>query len=265
MRSLRKLPSILLAVGALCLTACGGGPDNSSPAGAINASVSALKSNDLTALVNNVVPADKLAEARAEWTKKSMSDEEKAEFNMKLGMLTAAGAEDNIFMMLKPNLAEAQMGLQQGIGMLGMVAAMSVNSPDMSPEEQANFQKLMQGMQAWGQGIDLNDEAKLKQALGIACNAVRATGIKNADDLMALSFDQAMVKGGGILAGAKQILSLYKLDLDGVLNSISVGSPTINGDLATLPVTVTVFGQTFTGPATYKQVAGKWFAENSLD
>lgn len=259
-RSFAALPA--LATLLLGLAACGGG-GNDSPEGAVSGGVAAARGNDVATLVNTYFPPDMRAEMERGWKEmqtEPISDEQKAEFNMAMGMLTMSGAEDNLLAKIKPELSEAQQGVQQAGGMLAMVVGMGLAAkPELDDAEKQKAMETVGAVGQWLQGVDLTDEAKLRQAISAVCAGARDLGIANADQLRALSFDQALAKGGVALGALKKVTAIYGLDLDSTLDSISVGSPVVNGATAKVPTSITLFGKTFTSTALLEQKDGKWY------
>ena len=258
---------LLCGIALLGLTGCFGGQagaDNTSPDGAVKATVAALKANDIERFAATAIPPAAYAEAEAEWRRqqsKPVDDQEAAQFDMMMTQLTADGAEQTLLAMVKPQLAEAQGMVQRGAGMLTMVASQTLASEELSPEEQQQMQAFTGAVGQWLGSIDLTDEAKVGEAIDVACATARELEIPNHAALRALSFDQALRKGGILLAGVKEILAIYDLDVDATLDSVEVGSPEIDGDIAKVPVTVTLLGQTYTSPSVLQQVDGRWYGQ----
>ncbi|MDA3961784.1 MAG: hypothetical protein PF961_13420 [Planctomycetota bacterium] len=262
-----KAFSPLLLIGsvtlACALLGCGGGVSNATPEGAVSGTIQSLRNNDLKALFeHSVAPADQ-AEARSAFAAKMAEparDDEKAQFNSKMTQLTADGAEDTVYLLIKPQLAKAQGSLTGAVGMLSMMAMSVVPSEGMSEDEQKEMQAMLAGVGEWAGKVDLTDEAKAKQAVGVVCATARDLKVPNYDALTALSFDDALVKGGQVMAGLKKVLKIYSFDIDAVLDSAKVGAPVVTGTSASVPLSLTVFGNTSTGDVNLEQVAGKWFA-----
>ncbi len=255
-----------LVASALVLAACGGGSalptDTSTPEGSVGACVEGLKDNDIKSVAEAVVPQDAMQQARSKWQTNlaNMSESEKQQFDQVMGMLTAEGAENTLFAMAEPQLPEYQQQLQFASGLMGM-AAMGIDQQEgLSAEEKDSAKKFVGALNGWLSKVDLTDTDTVKQAIAIACETARDLDVPNASALQQLSFDQALGKGGEILAGAKQVLALYDLDLNEVLDSVEVGAPAVDGQQAKVPVSLTWQGEDFKFPVTLQQQGGRWFA-----
>lgn len=260
--SVRTLPTIALCV-LLASASLAPAADSSSPQGAVAGIFTALRNNDLTTLSNVVLNPGKRAEASQAYAaqmKEELDPEQTMQIDMVLGMLQAPGAEEMIVMMMEPQLAEAQMQLGQLSAMVGMMGGMMLASdPDMSDEDRQEAMAIAQAASQWLAGLKLTDPEKLQQAVALACAAVRQLGVNDAAGLRALSLDEALAKAGPVLAALKGITQLYGLDLDAILDDIVLGEPTIDGDRASVPVTVTFFGQSKTSPMSLQRHDGQWY------
>ena len=191
-----------------------------------------------------------------------MSASDKAQFNAALTQISADNAEDTIYQLIKPKLAEAQGGIAQiksGIpSMIEGIVAMQGSTKDA---DKKTAQEMGTAIGKWIGDLKLDDEAKAKKAIGIVCSTVRKLKIKNADELDALTFDQALDKGGKALAGVKKVLDIYGLSLNDTLGSVKVGKPEISGETATVPVTSTMLGVTTTQSAKLKKTGDRWYVD----
>lgn len=269
------LRSLCFATCILALVGCVGDPgaggaalDNSTPDAAISSSVAALKANDIAGFVASAIPPESQSEAEAAWNEERtapVDEQEAAQFNMMMTQLTADGAEQTLLTMIKPQLPEAQQQMQMAAGLVTMLAAGAMDNAELTDAEKQQSQAMVSAIGQWLTTIDLTDEAKVSEAIGIACATARDLGVPNHEALRALSYDQMLGKGGQALGGVKQILALYGLDIDATLDSIEVGEPAVDGDTAKVPVSVSILGQTQTTTAVLQQIDGKWFGEPPAD
>lgn len=246
----------------LVLAACGGqGADNTTPEGAVKATVSALQKDDLHRALATALPPEAWIEFEQEWMAQQsepVDEQQAAEFNEMMTKLTAEGAEQDLLTMVKPQLAMAQGQVEQMAGMFTMLTAGAVPE-GLSAEEQQKAEKTMAAIGRWLASVDLTDEAKAEEAVGIVVATARELELPDYQAARALSLEQALDKGGVAMGGLKRVLALYDLDVQAVLDSVAVGSAEVEGETATVPVTVTILGEEHTMPLSLQQIAGRWY------
>lgn len=231
----RSQPLVLLALPFLF--ACGGA-STASPDGAMEASVQALRDNDIAGWIAISMSPQEQKEARASWeqqAKKPPTAEEREQFDSTMQMLTSKDAEKEIFALVQPQLA--QMKVQWG-GMMGFlpmaVGGMAGDNPAAKQAAQDLGTKLA--------ALDIADEAKIKKAIAVATKTAQKLDVKDFAALQALSFDDLTGKGAVVLAGVKEVLTVYGLDLDATLDSVDAKVVSEKDDQAQLEVSYKLFG-----------------------
>ena len=265
--SLPFLRAGTLALGLILVGGCGGGssaPEATTPDAVVTTISKQVQKDDLAGLVRSILNPAAYAKAQQEWDKKRkepVKDEDKVQFSMVMTQLTAPGAENTLFLLAKPKLAEAQQMLPMAGMFLGMAVQGVAKEDKLSAEEKQQAQKVAAALSTWITGLKLDDEAKLKQAIGIACTTARALKLENMDQVCALEFDALLTKVGPVVGGVSSILAIYGLDLKAAAASMKAGTPLVTGTTAKVPVSFTLLGQTFSSTSIFEQHGGKWFPQ----
>ncbi len=265
--SLPFLRAGTLALGLLVIGGCGGGgstPEASTPETVVTTISQQVQKDDLAGLFRTCLNPTAYAKAQQDWDKKRkepVKDEDKVQFAMVMTQLTAPGAENTLFLLAKPKLAEAQAMLPMAGMFLGMAVQGVAKDDKLSAEEKQQAQKVVAALSTWITSVKLDDEAKLKQAIGIACTTARGLKLQDLDQVRALDLDALLTKAGPVLGGVSSILAIYGLDLKASAASVKTGTPVITGTTAKIPVTFTILGQTLTSTSILEQVGGKWYPQ----
>lgn len=136
---------------------------------------------------------------------------------------------------------------------------MAIGSFPGSADEKKQLGETLDAAKNWATNLDIADEAKAKKAIGIFCKAVRDSEINSIDEILAMNFDQFLTKVGPLMGSAKNIMAIYDLDINAMLNSVKLGTPTEKDGKTEVPMTFTAFGKTSTVQVPLKAQNGKWF------
>ena len=236
---------------------------NTTPDGAILGAAACMRDNDIKGLLERVRPPEDYAKMKEKFAAKpKMSDSDKAGFNAVLTQLTADGAEETIYQLIKPKLSEAQGSLVEAKdGIPDMIQGLVAMQGITDEGELKSAQEMAGAIGKWVGNLKIDKEVTAKKAIGIVCATVRSLKIKSADDLEALTFDQFMDKAGLAVDGLKQVLDIYGLSINDSIASIKVGKPEIDGDTATVPVTSTFLGKSITLPAKLTKSGDGWYGK----
>lgn len=237
-------------------------------ASTVDAQVKAFRNNDLKALLEAALPAAEIERMRSEWDKnrqQDISEEERAEFAENWGKLTAPDGVDKIMAEIEPQLAQMK---PQMAGMIAMVqggAQMSIaQSTDLTEAQKAQATAFVQGLSGWLNKTDFTDPALMRSSLTALADGMRATGITRLDDLKALSFDQALEKGGIALGGLKNAFAAYGFSLDAIADSVKTEVVSEAGDNAKLKVSYALFDSPMSFESEMTRVDGKWYGKDML-
>jgi len=245
----------------------------STPEGTIAASVKALRDNNITALLENTLPPAELAKVKSDWGKnmqEPVTDEDRKQFSDTMTKLTAPDAEAKLYAQIEPQLKEFDQKSAQQMPMMiamgqGFAQSAIQQSKDLNDQQKQQAQALLDSVAKWAQATRFTDPALVKSAIAIMCKAARDMNLKSVDDARALSYDQAMQKGGIVLGAVKQVLAVYGLNVDKALDSIKVEPVASSGDTAKVKVTYTAFEQTFATDNDLVRVNGKWYSKQAVD
>ena len=248
-------------------------PAAAAPDASVMASVHALRSNNIAAMLDNALPARELAKLKADWSKEMnkdpITDEERHKFTEHMAQLTAPGAEDKLYAQLEPQLKQleqqsAQMPMMIAMGQGFIQSAIQQNKDLNDPQKQQTL-ALIDATAKWAQTAKFTDGPLAKQAIGVVCKTARDLNLKTLDEVRALNYDQAMQKAGIVVAGFKQLLAVYGLSLDKALDSVKAETVATTADTAKVKVSYTAFDQPFTTESDLVKVDGKWVSKQAVD
>jgi len=244
------------------------------PDGTVLASIHALRTNNIAALLDNALPPDELAKLKGDWSKEMnkdpVTDEERSKFAEQMGKLTAPGAEDKIYAEAEPQLKQfEQQGAQQMPMMIamgqGFIQSAIQQNKDLTEPQKQQTVALVDATAKWAQTAKFTDPALARQAIGLVCKTARDLNLKTIDEVRALNYDQAMQKAGIAMAGFKQVLAVYGLSMDKALDSVKAQTVSTNGDTAKIKVTYTAFEQPFTTESDLVRVSGRWYSKQAVE
>lgn len=244
-----------------------------SPKGAVESAVKALRANDLNALLRASMPEEHFNRLGKRWQEDLNADEigedERMQFAMTMGMLTADGAEDALMAMLEPQLVEldkqmAQLPLMIGMGR-GIAAGAIEQQEELSAEQKAQAQKSLDAIAAWAQKTPFTDRQRARKAVGVVTRTARALELNTLDEVYALSFEQALGKGGVVMGGLKEVLEVYDLSIDRTLDSVKTSVVTESGDQAKVRVDWTLLDAPLSLESEMVRKDGRWFSRDTLE
>jgi len=244
------------------------------PAGAVSASVAALRKNDVGALMQDILPPAALAKFKADWhdnmNKEPVTDKDRQQFAETMAKLTAPDAEANLYKEIEPKLKQFDQKSAQQMPMMiamgeGFAQSSIKQNKDLSEQQKQQAGKLLDATAKWAQSTKFTDPALVKQAIAVMCNTARKLNLKSIDTLRALTYEQGMQKAGILLAGMKQLFAVYDLNMDKVLDSVKVQPVSAQGDNATIKVTYTAFDQPFTTETRMQRVGSQWYGTHAIE
>jgi len=246
--------TLLLAVGPLAAA------DLSQPESAIAVPAQAIKSNDLVGLFKALLPADQ-EKAKAEWQKarSQMSPSDKAEFNEFLNKMLATDAVDRIVSEMEPNLKDMNPAeMAAGVQMFGGMMAMQLAQNPQTKDQGALLQQLVMDVAAWLPTSGIEQPAKLRESATHFVNSIKALGVSNADELIALDLETLLTRSGDATKEMKKALTVYGLNPDAFLGSLALTNIAGTGDTRTATLSFTAFGKPYQMPADLKLKDGFW-------
>ena len=239
------------------------------PVETLQATTDAFKKNDLGSLLALTLPPAKLDEIKADWDKnraEPITEEDRKEFADGWGKLVADGAVDKMMTEVEPQLEQMKMQLPMMMPMFQGMATMSVSeSTELSDEQKAAATGALNGLFTWAQTADLANGDKLRQALTIAHERGRSLNINSLDDVKAMEFDQMLAKGSVMLGAVKEMLNVYGLSLDDMAGSMQAEQVSMEGDMAKVRTSYTLFGQQVSYDTELVKQDGRWYSKDGME
>lgn len=278
-----KIKHYILAIAAgvvLALSACGqhGESAQKGPATAakglaphetVMKSVAALRNNDLKQFLSVSLPADKYKEVQQQWEEKKqepVTDEDKQEYANSMQQLTQDDAVDKIMTQLEPQLDQMRAQMPMFVGMFQGIAQSAITqSEEMTDEQKQQAQKAVTAMTAWAQRTDLASPDLARKAVTAAVETARKIDLPTLDKVHELSFDQMLEKGGVLLAGVKDILAVYDLDVNHTLDSVKAETVSQDGDNAKVRTSFDFLGTQQEYVGDYVKVNDRWVAKEAME
>ena len=265
---------------ALVLTACHGKddasqPGSSTPEGAVQASVELLKAGDFSGLWKHALPPADYATMRADWHQlvqnpQPVTAEDRARFNQALQELTAPDAENKLYAELQPKLTTMEQQYKDQLPVLVSVGEALLKNgvaqnKTLTVEQKTQANAVLDVLTPWAQQTPWFDQAKAKQAVGIAVTTARKLDLKSPEQVRTMDFDTTMAKYSVGFAGAKQLLGIYGLSVDDTLNSIKVTPIDNSNGHARVKIDYTLLGKPLSTESKLVQQDGRWYSEDMLN
>ena len=265
---------------ALVLTACHGKddasqPGSSTPEGAVQASVELLKAGDFSGLWKHALPPADYATMRADWHQlvqnpQPVTAEDRARFNQALQELTAPDAENKLYAELQPKLTTMEQQYKDQLPVLVSVGEALLKNgvaqnKTLTVEQKTQANAVLDVLTPWAQQTPWFDQAKAKQAVGIAVTTARKLDLKSPEQVRTMDFDTTMAKYSVGFAGAKQLLGIYGLSVDDTLNSIKVTPIDNSNGHARVKIDYTLLGKSLSTESKLVQQDGRWYSEDMLN
>lgn len=272
--------ALLPLLAALLLGACHGKDDAAQPGGstpeaALQASIDLVKAGDFNGLWKHALPPADYANLRADWSQhqqdpRPISAEDRARFDETMHKLTEPDAETRLYAELQPKLASMQQQYKDQLPVLISVGEALVKSgvsqsKSLSAEQKAQAGSVIDVLAPWAQQTPWFDEARAKQAVGVAVATARKLDLKNPEQLRTMDFDTSMGKYAIGYAGLKQLLSIYGLSVDDTLNSIRLTPVSSSNGHAVVKVDYTLLGKPLSTESRLVQQDGRWYSEDMLN
>jgi hypothetical protein len=260
MRLRRSFLAVLVL--AASSTACSGGSGGATtPDGAVSASVSALRENDLASFVRATMSPADYTELESQWIERRSSPptaEEAQQFEEVMTKLRAKGAADDLYAELEPQLDAMSQQFAMMLGMLPMLASMAASEGGLTGADTAAM-----GLASKLGTVDVADREKLRKTLAVVTACARDLEVETLAELQALSFDAALERGGQVLAAAKEVLAVYGLSVDGMLDSVEVEVLSKAEGQARVQVSYDLFGTPQEAAVDLVETDGRWFPSGS--
>ncbi len=279
-----RLPSLRYALlplfAALLVSACQGKDDaskagGSTPEAALQASIDLVKAGDFNGLWKHALPPADYANMRADWGRhlqqpEPISAEDRAKFDETMHKLTEPDAETKLYAELQPKLAAMEQKYKDQLPVLISVGQAVVKSgiaqnQTLGVTQKAQADSVIDVLAPWAQQTPWFDQAKAKQAVGVAVATARKLDLKSPEQLRTMDFDTAMAKYATGYAGLKQLVAIYGLSVDDTLNSIKLTPVSNANGHAVVKVDYTLLGKPLSTESKLVQQDGRWYSEDVLE
>ncbi len=274
---MNTIKMLLIAMAMMSLMACGEDQgagsaakevakmDTNSPDGALKAVVASLRSNDLKTMIQTSMSEEQYNELVAEFEKgkaTEVSEADEAQFQQMMGMLTSEGAEDTLYAMAAPQLEQARAMLPMMLMMGKEQVLQGIQTNAMVPEDQKeSASKIAGAVMDWVGENDILSEEVTKGAIAAAVATAKELNMSSLSEVKNMSFDQALDKGAVVLGGVKNIMGAYGISMDDMLDSVELSNVQVNGETATMDMTMELFGEEITQAVNMVQKNGKWVSD----
>jgi len=236
--------------------------DKNTPEGAFVLTMHTLADSDIKSAVKNSLSKDKYNELVTEYEtqqKQPMDEQQKMQFNQALQLINQDNAEEQIFNMIAPQLTQIRafmpmmlMGAKDQIGQ-----QLGATTTALAPRCNTNAE-VVDNTVTWIMDNDILKEEKVKNSVAELVATGRNLNLSSADDLQALSFDEALSMGGDVFSGFKNALNAHGIDINNILRSAEVSDVNVTGDKATMVASFEVFGKTACSEVTMAKRDGFW-------
>lgn len=232
-----------------------------------------LRRNDIDALYRHALTPGLYARMRAQWqppaTAASFSPAEHAQFDKLMAVLAAPGADVLLWAEIKPRLpalqARYQPQLPAMIGMLRTMADTAIRrSPTLTPLEQVQAIAALGAVADWAQRAPWFDADHVKRVLGILTATAQKMPFRTLDEALSLPYGESMQVTGALWSAFKQILAVYGLSVDTILDSAQIKLLSDDGNVAVVQSRFDVLGQTIGRDTTLIKQDGRWYDRSTL-
>lgn len=277
-RPLRFLPCLtwLLAAAVLVLAGCQRATDISpaaggdSPTAAARQLVDDLRHDDLAAFwKHGLPPADHVALVerwRQAQAAQAVTDAAREGYRRFMDPLTRPGAKAALAHQLQEKAARIADRYGDQVPVLiaiGGAVFRKIVAADtaLSPRQEQGLQDALAPVLTWAQHAPWQDHERAAQAANIAVDTARSLQLATLDQARALDFPAAMAKTSRLWTGAKQVLSLYGLSLDTVLDSVKLTLVSQRDGVAHVRIDYLLGGQPQQAVVKMREVDGRWYAD----
>ena len=275
----KTLPrTLLLALAVALLASCSRhkaevAPGGASPQAAVADGYRLLRDNDLDGLYRHALPPADYAAMRARWGQGRNLDAytpaQRAQFDKMMTVLSAPGAQQLLWIEMKPKLAAARQQYRQQLpAMVGMLRTMAdtgvTRSARLSPDEKVQALKAIAVLSAWAQKTDWLDPDKVYRVLGVVTATAQKMSFRTLDQALSMPYGESMRNIGQAWAGLKQALTVYGFSVDAVLDSARIRVLSDDGSVAVVRTTFDVLGTPVTRDNTLIKQDGRWYDRATL-
>ncbi|WP_233840043.1 hypothetical protein [Dyella sp. 2HG41-7] len=271
----------LLLLAMLALVAChkkeenAATPGGATPEASVEQSIALIKTGDFAGFWQHELPPADYANLRTDWTKprpdqRPITDEDRARFAQSIQQITAPNAETTLYNQLKPKLVQMdqqyhdQLPVMIGIGQAILTTGIAQNKT-MTENQKQQARDVLNVLLPWAQQTPWFDQDKAKQAVGVVVTTARQLNLKSADDVLHMDFDTSMKQYAIGYTGLKQLLNIYGLSVDDVLDSAKVTTLSVDHGHAHVKIDYTLLGKPLSTDSQLVLIDGRWYSQDAID
>ena len=244
------------------------------PVEAVEAMASALRENDLVRYSHLSLPPDLHARSAALWDRRMAeaepaSPEDAEKYDRLMARLLAPDAEQDLARDMDQQLAKleqeigGQWPLMQATATIFLNAAIQANT-DLTEDEKNHGTEVATRLIDWADPALFTDRERGRRAIGVAVDTAQALQLPTLAEVRALPREPAMEKAGIALAGAKDLLRIYDLDLDAMLAGVAAELVAAEGDTARVRVSYPLQGKTVAFEMDMVRRDGAWYGAAAI-
>lgn len=247
------------------------------PALAVEQSAALVRANDLGGLFAHMLPPAELEQVKAHWRDgQEMPDaEQREQFAQMMAQLNSPQAEELLWQQIEPQLRRydeqyrAQLPVFVEMGR-GWLRAMLAESEDATEAEKRHAMEVVDALAEWLRNTPFGDRELMRETIGIIVATARDLDLHDLEQVRALEFDESMDKASQVFAASKQVLALYGLSIDRMLDSVQATTVSEDGDHAVVRVDYRLLDVPLTHEMAMERIDGRWysvdrFGDDALD
>ena len=246
-----------------------------SPEAAVHESLALVRAGDFVGFWRHALPPHDYAMLREDWSRARAVETPldaagQARIDAALQQLAAPDAETALDARLQPWLADAQarygdqLPLLVGVGR-ALASKAIEDDPRLGEEQKQHATALVDALAPWAQQAPWFDPEKARQAVGVVVATARQLGLRDAQSLRAMDFDQAMHGYATAFRGLEQVLALYGLPLDQALASARVVPLEYHPPYARVRIEYQLLGRPLSMESTLLQQNGRWYDRDLIE
>ncbi|HET6586245.1 MAG TPA: hypothetical protein VFG67_00565 [Oleiagrimonas sp.] len=273
---------LVMLLAALALAACHKDKQeqlttaSKTPQAAVQSLIQDLKDVNLDQLAQHAMPPDAYKQLRADWGKDrdkalaEITDADRARFKKQMQEFTEPDAKKKLFAKLQPTLenweTKGKQRLPMMVGIFRIMAGTKITqAKNMTAEQKSQARGVLDALATWAQNTDWGDPVKAKQAVGIVVDSARALDLKSLDQAYSLTYEQAMQRYATAWKGAEQLLEVYGLSVDTILDSAKIKTLEQKGDTAKVEVDYTILGKPMTSNLEMVRKDKRWYLKDVIE
>ncbi|HET7267271.1 MAG TPA: hypothetical protein VFJ15_04120 [Oleiagrimonas sp.] len=250
--------------------------ETATPQLAVQNAIKELKVGDFDGLLKHVLAPADYKRLRTEWTRKDhgalrgVSQAERQRFARNMQRLTQPGAKKKEFAKIAPMLDAWKLmrdkSLPMMIGMFSTAVGTEITQTNaLTGEQKSQARGVLKAVTQWMGRTDWGSKAKAKKAVGIVVDTARALDIKTLKQASQLDYEQSMQRYATAWKGFKDLLAVYGLSVDRMLDSATAKTLKQNDDHAVVQVDFSILGKPFTTTVDMVRKGKRWYPRHVLE